>query len=493
MHRFPDRLLFHLLFLALLCLALGLIASISIPIVWVSQLCLVVSAACIVSIGLIAAFNYQALLPCVNRLLVAGLIFLFVVIVNFFGCKISSSFDSRWSIHTTMSMIKEGNIDLDEYQPLIEDELFYAIYQIDEHLYAMYPAGTSFLALPYVFAMDTFYKRSLGLDLEQFISENIPRGLEIFIASNIIAFATVLIYLMGNLFFDKRRHSLLLACIFAFCTSAWSTASRALWQHGPSALMLALALYLLLLAGRQPRHARYLIPLVSLLLAFSFVIRPTNSLSILFLTFVVVWQHRKYVPAYCVGSLLVGVPFVVWNLQLYHALLPPYYTAASQLHFGLEIFEGLAGTLLSPSRGLFIFTPVLLFSLYGVILKIHHKQMTMLDAMLIAVLVLHWMLSSAHPHWWGGHSYGPRYFTDVLPYFLYFLIPAMAHIRLSRGIRRHILLTGFVVVIVLSFAIHFRGATNWDVHYWNTVPVNVDDYPERVWDWRDMQFLRGLR
>jgi hypothetical protein len=62
----------------------------------------------------------------------------------------------------------------------------------------------------------------------------------------------------------------------------------------------------------------------------------------------------------------------------------------------------------------------------------------------------------------------------------------------STGVRRTVFITGFAVLLALSFGIHFRGATNWDVHYWNTVPVNVDDYPERVWDWGDIQFLRGI-
>ena len=36
--------------------------------------------------------------------------------------------------------------------------------------------------------------------------------------------------------------AMLVALAFAFGTSAWSTASRSLWQHGPSMLLLGLAL-----------------------------------------------------------------------------------------------------------------------------------------------------------------------------------------------------------------------------------------------------------
>lgn len=54
--------------------------------------------------------------------------------------------------------------------------------------------------------------------------------------------------------FLNTRYSLLTVFIFAFCTSAWSTGSRALWQHGPSMLMLSAALYLILSAREKPHY-----------------------------------------------------------------------------------------------------------------------------------------------------------------------------------------------------------------------------------------------
>lgn len=427
-----------------------------------------------------------------NRVLDAVLLFCLVFIVDFWGCKVSSSFDSRWAIHTTMSLLKEGNLDLDEYQQLIEAEQYYGVYRINGHLYNVYPPGASLLALPYVAFMETFYKRTLALNLAEYIGIHFPRGLEIFIASQFVAFTAVLIYLIGMLFLEQRRAALLLAGIFAFGTSAWSTASRALWQHGPSALMLALALYLFLLAQKYPRYAVFCIPLASLPLAFSFIIRPTNSVPILLLTLLIAAQYRKSLLWYGLGCVGVLAPFGLWNLAVYHALLPPYYLAGSQLRFHLGLVEGLLGTLFSPSRGLFTFTPILLLAVYGIILKIRQRRMKFLDYTLLTLLVCHWALTSAHPHWWGGHSYGPRYFTDVLPYFIYFLIPVLEELLRRNNRQKPGLAICFGGLLLISVLIHWRGATNWDVHYWNTIPVNVDDQPSRVWDWGDLQFLRGL-
>jgi hypothetical protein len=420
-------------------------------------------------------------------------VFIIVFIIHFFGCKIGSSYDSRWSIYTTMSIIKEGNTDLDEYHEMIEQEQYYAIERINNHLYTVYPIGTSLLSIPYVFLMDNFFKRSLGIHLDQFIRETSPRGLEILIASNFVALSTVFIYLIGNVLVHNRNFSFLLAFIFAFCTSAWSTASRALWQHGPSALLLAVSLYLLLLAKYKPTYAPSLIPLVSIPLAFSYLTRPTNSVSILIFTIFILIRYRKHFLPYCLWSMIIIVPFVIFNFTVYHSLLPPYYYLPSQLHLSPHIVEGLMGTLFSPSRGLFIFTPVFLFSVYGMVLKIRYKHIDLLDSCIVAIIILHWIISSSHPHWWGGHSYGPRYFTDVLPYLMYFLVPAVTIIPKFTGVKKVSIVFMLVCSIGISFLIHFRGATSWEVYYWNSKPVNVDVKPSRVWDWHDIQFLRGIK
>ena len=47
-------------------------------------------------------------------------------------------------------------------------------------------------------------------------------------------------------------------------------------------------------------------------------------------------------------------------------------------------------------------------------------------------------------------------------------------------------------LVALSVLVNFRGASSPAVYRWNVDPVDVDQRPERLWDWRDPQFLRGL-
>ena len=271
-----------------------------------------------------------------------------------------------------MSVVKEGNTDLDEYENLIAKYNQYAVQNINGHVYYYFPIGSSVLAVPFVFSIDKASNIIFQADLNDYLSQNLALDqfehrlamIQMFIASLYVALTTVFVYLIGELLFKRKLHSLFLALIFAFCTSAWSMASIELNQHGPSMLMLTIALYLILSSKRRPG----LIQFASIPLAFSYVIRPTNSLSILLLTVFVFIQYRKYFVSYILWSLLIAVPFFIYNLKIYGTVLSPYYSP-QRVGSSPTFLEALAGNLVSPGRGLFIYSPILLLSILGIFIK----------------------------------------------------------------------------------------------------------------------------
>jgi hypothetical protein len=418
---------------------------------------------------------------------------------------IATSFDSRWAIYTAESIVHQGNTDLDEYEEEIAQNQFYAIERADGHYYCLFPLGPALLAVPFVWALEELVPRwawvagllrspalladGMGDDSGSPTSLILRRHalVERLIASFIVALSAGVIYLIGRQFLSGPP-CLLLAGIYAFGTSAWSTASRALWQHGPSMLMLAIAVYLLLLARKKPALAQF----ASLPLAFSYVIRPTNSISIALLSMFVAHRHRKYLLRYLLWGVVIAIPFVVYNWATYRALLPPYY-AAQRVFSRAHFWEALAGNLVSPSRGLLVFSPVFAFSIVGLVCKRRNRQMESLDYFLVAIIGLHLVAISSFPHWWGGHCYGPRFFSDMVPYLTYFLIPVLSGLAGLPARRRMAAVSGFVLLAAASLFMHYRGAVTWDVYQWNAEPVSVDVDPARLWDWRDPQFLRGIR
>jgi hypothetical protein len=221
------------------------------------------------------------------------------------------------------------------------------------------------------------------------------------------------------------------------------------------------------------------------------MIRPTNSIPILFFTLYVMLQHKRYFFQYTLWALAVAVPFLIFNLHLYGTLLSPYY-APDRITPNPRIFEALAGNLVSPARGLFIYSPILLLSVYGAWLKVKREKFNRLDVVFLAVVILHWITISSYSHWWGGHSFGPRFFSDMIPFLIYFLFPVVVELARQKGARKAVLVTLFIGLLTMSFLIHLQGATSTAVYDWNNVPVNIDADPARVWDWKDIQFMRGV-
>ncbi|MHB1390778.1 MAG: hypothetical protein ACYCXF_06015 [Thermoleophilia bacterium] len=413
-----------------------------------------------------------------DTILVSILIFFFVFLPFMLSKPVVS--DSRFAIQTSISIIREHNTDLDEYMGLLKEQRFYETEWVGDHIYSKFPVGASLSALPVVLLLE------VATDTNDSAGPVIQTATDHFTAAVIAAASTVLIYLIAMLFFARKRYGLLLAFIFGFCTSVWSTASLALWQHGPSMLMLALTLYLLLLARDRPSLARF----AGIPLAFSYVTRPTNSISVLLLSFYIFWQFRKYFPGFLLGAMTVAVPFLLFSLKVYGAILPPYYDT-HKLGFG-NLPVALAGNLISPARGLLIFSPVIVFSVVGLVVKIRRRQFDLLDGCLVAIILLHWLsISSFEAEWWAGHSFGPRLFSDMTPYLVYFMIPAVTMITGMRFRPRVAVSVIFAVLVCFSFFVHLRGATSIPVQTWNNQP-EVFHHQERIWDWRDLSFLRGL-
>jgi hypothetical protein len=137
---------------------------------------------------------------------------------------------------------------------------------------------------------------------------------------------------------------------------------------------------------------------------------------------------------------------------------------------------------------LLVFTPVALFSIAGMALVIRRRWCWPFAPYAAAIVALH---SALICRYWGGHSYGPRYFSDMAPMFVYFLIPAILYWQKMQGGARRFSAAAFLILALWGVFVQFRGATSVAANQWSSTP-DVDHAKWRVWDWRDPQFLRGL-
>ena len=415
------------------------------------------------------------------------LVFTFVVHA---ASPVVTSTDSAWTFHLAASSLLEGDLDLDEYRPLMDLDLDYRLRMMGGHVYYYYPAATPLLVTPVVLLMNVVFSASRPDDFYAYLADHGPNAqtarLEKLVASAIVALATALMYLVARRFLTLRA-SILLALIFAFATSMWSTASRALWQHGPSALLLLIALYLTLATSR----GGWSIFATGLILAFAYLVRPTNSISFAFFGLYHLLNNRRQAWLYALGSLVVLVPYAAQNWAAYGNIFPPYsYQLFERLGTLLAVGEAMPGTLLSPNRGLFVFTPIFLFSIYGgyAAAKGGGWNRVNLDLYLIGILLAHWITTSLFEDWGGAWSIGPRYFVDMIPFLVYLLIPVLKSRILDHSWTRY----AFVLTLAVSTLVQVRCSVSPYPFMWNGKPQALVDAPERKWDWGDLQILRGL-
>jgi len=437
-------------------------------------------------------------------------VLLFLGVYFFSGLSpVHTSFDSRWSVFIAMSLWNHADTNLDEYPGAIRSTDEYALECVDAaghvethvaacagHWYNSYPVGGPVLEAPLVVAEIEILRAARPLlahfhsanpEIQGFLNADYDAAhglLEEEAASFLLAASAVIMYFIARRFLPVAR-SVWLTLLFALATSAYSVAGRGLWQHTPSMLLLTIIIYLLLRANETPALAAW----AGLPVALAYTVRPTDSLFVVIFTLYVVVRHRRYLIGYLLSAVPVAIAFIAYNESIYHSILSPYYQTPldgflprNWSRFGV----GLAGNLISPARGLFIYTPVFLFSIWSIIRR---KWRTPLAPWLAVLALAHWIaISSYVANWWAGQCYGPRFFTDLTPVFVLFLIPYFENwTALSRAAR-----IAFLTLAFIGLALHLRGGWSGEVYRWNTWPNDIDHHPERNWDWSDPPFLRGI-
>jgi len=148
---------------------------------------------------------------------------------------------------------------------------------------------------------------------------------------------------------------------------------------------------------------------------------------------------------------------------------------------------GLAGLLFSPSRGLFVFSPVFLASLIGVVQVMRRARdwPPILPYLAVGSALL-LLVYSRWGMWWGGTSFGYRLLIELLPALTLFLVPAWRVVISGRTAFR----VGFATLVVFSVCANALGA----FVYPSSFNDNLDLETSRLWDVRDSELaLCGRR
>lgn len=433
------------------------------------------------------ALASQPLCTCLAACLLAAILFC-LYNLNF---RHGITVDTISTTALPVSIIREGNLNLDEFRSLLSTNTraldagliyFGGIQEHNGHLVSSYPVGSAILAVPFFWIADQIHY------LHEWHHYRVVGKIA---ASCMVALSAVFVFLTLRLHLSKNA-AWLIALFYGLGTSAWSISSQELWQHGPGAMCLAIAIYALTLLDKAPNQR--IAFMAGLWLGVAVLCRLLNVIPVAVLSCFILIHHRKYTIAFFAPLIAIAIPLALYNVHTYGHLSGGYdaiYQSKWHAWRGLNssntykhaLITGLADILISPSRGLFIYSPFLVPAYLATIFFLVRSRYPLQRYLSLGVILMSIVLAK-NILWWGGSSFGPRYFSEtcvalsVLTGYLWPLI-----------MRRKLFFAPFIASGLISILINGIGAF-FAPCGWADEPASVDTHPERLWDWRDPEILR---
>lgn len=290
-----------------------------------------------------------------------------------------------------------------------------------------------------------------------------------FAAVFITALAVVVFFFCARELADAKT-SLALAFVFAFGTSAWSTASQALWQQTPSLLLQTIGVWFLLRGRRKGANA---VAPGALFFSAAAVSRISDGVAAVLFTVYVLVEYRAAFWRWVLWAIPPAVLFFAYN-AIYNG--SPFVFGYQDRFLEYVVspqFGAALGLLFSPSRGLLSYSPFFVFALAGAWLARFEKNRAFY-AFVCANVVIGVGLLSMFSEWDGGWGYGTRYMTDLLPYATLLLVPV--YVRLQ-GIAQVIFWSMVVFAVILQGFGLWDYGVRWHWH-WPNHKYDVWNIPE---------------
>ena len=385
---------------------------------------------------------------------------------------------------TSQAILEHGTIKLDAYSEVLPVYGSKIIRAENNHYYYYSALGTPILTTPFVWLANL-----RGIELARLTSpyqDNSQSALQNLLSAITVTISCILIFAFCRCYFN-HVYSFFFTVAFVFGSSIVSTMGTALWNVNLEVVFILCAL--VILACEDQKKTKDLKPiLLGLLLFFAYFCRPTAALFILTtLAYVFLKNRRTFIKMAVTLTFLFGL-LVLFSMVEFNQFLPDYYKAG---FLDNPISKSAVyGSLLSPSRGLLVFSPYLFLPFIGLIL--YGKQLYKEPFVWFGVIwfALYVMMISRWPNWWGGHSFGPRLLTDALPalFIITVLVWKKALMNPSQW-QKVILATSFVVLAFSGIFINTKqGLYNNSSAKWSWV-TDIDHAPQYLFNWKYPQFL----
>ncbi|HUG54488.1 MAG TPA: hypothetical protein VMR21_12855 [Vicinamibacteria bacterium] len=373
-----------------------------------------------------------------------GLVLFLLLVSN--GRPIGSG-DARPTERVAASLVREADFDLDEFPEV--DEPFART--VGSHRVSIYPVASAVLATPvFAAAGALFAYDETGLALAGKWASSLFSA----------AAGTVLFLAVAR---RRPREALWTAVAFTLGTTVWAT-SQALWQHPAAVFGLSGALLCAVRAEEDEAWAgRAGLPLA---LALAARYADVALVAVLAAGLAARWPRR--LPSMLAWGAPVGLAVLAYHWAYFGS--PWRQGLAGAGRFDAPWGEGHLGLLVSPGKGLLVFTPLVAMAGAGLVRAFRGGDRWLASTCAAGALA-HWVLVGRWGLWHGGECWGPRLMTDALPLLFLFLPEGFSLApRLTVGLG------------VFSVAVQALGAFSYD-YRWERLrqrPV-TSDHPE-LWD-----------
>ena len=419
-----------------------------------------------------------------RRRLVAALLFLSALAVYSSTGPAFLNADAVPARYLPFSLLREADFDLDEF-PFLYDEAASKAYASPEghpyfitkhrgHYVSRYSPWSGILATP-----------AYALPVMAGLSATSPRVwmAERLGAATLIALSAVFLFL-ALCERTSQRFALLIAVLYAFGTGCFSMTSQILWEQTSTQFFLALALLCVVRSEREPSYLWW----AGVGLAGMTVVRPPDLLMAAPLGLYLLFRHRARFLRVVAGGLVPALVAVAYNFRNLGGFAGSDRASATFAAYvwSIPYFEGLYSVLFSASRGIFVFSPFLLFAIPGVV----HAWLKG-PALLRYASVGPFLLASLYGKyifWDGGWGYGPRFLLDILSSLCLFL-----PVVLEWAWRRPLARAAFLALGVVSVGVNALGAYVYDTMWDGQAPAVMQANYERIRSWRNSQILHHAR
>ncbi|MEI6043778.1 MAG: hypothetical protein WCS37_05245, partial [Chloroflexota bacterium] len=170
-----------------------------------------------------------------------------------------------------------------------------------------------------------------------------------------------------------------------------------------------------------------------------------------------------------------------YNYYRFNSISETGYGAIKDQFVAGSFYGGIFGFLLSPGKSLFLYSPGLIFAMFGLRLFFKEKEQKAETLFILALCVTYLLFYSFFWNWEGDWTWGPRYLLPVFPFLILFSAPLFEKFGVGRR-------QGFYLSICAALAVNALGVfTHFDRYLLANYHAGVNQ------DWRFVPELSPLR